>query len=155
MLSLLISFCVPIEASALLRAYQHSDVICSGRRSAEGPVVIFVTQPANISTAILLTGSLKPRAPGSLKPVPGHSLQPGGHQTAAPTLPLKEGSTQAPVEPHHSKPAWRSAADSSQWPRSRQFTGSLGPACSSWWAKQRLQCFLQRAALTIQWPGSR
>ena len=94
---------MPEEASALLQAYQHSVVICSGRRSAEGPVVFLVTQPANISTAILLTGSPMPRPPGSLKQVSGHSLQPGGHQTAAPTPPLREGSTQALVKPHHSE----------------------------------------------------
>lgn len=98
-------FFVLKEASAPLRACSnhHSVVICSGRRSEEGLVVILVTQPASISTAILLIGSPKPRPPGNLTPVPGHSLQPGGHQTATPTPSLKEGSTQALVEPDHSK----------------------------------------------------
>ena len=70
--------------------------------SAEGPIVILVIQPANVSTAILLTGSPKPRLSGNFK-VPRHSHQPSGHLTAAPTPPLKEDSTQAAVEPHHSE----------------------------------------------------
>ncbi|KAL0045589.1 hypothetical protein WJX82_010711 [Trebouxia sp. C0006] len=77
--------------------------MCTSRRSEEGLVVILTTQAASISTAILLISSLKPRPPGNLTPVSGHSLQPGGHHTAAPTTPLKEANTQALAEPDHSK----------------------------------------------------